>query len=275
MSDLAKKLQSIPRSVTALITFVIVIFPFLVPLNIPVPVTPETQDFVDFINALPEGAVVAFGFDCGVWHWVRTGSSSAATLNLLFQKDVKIVIWSTTAAAEGLFPQLLDLVNIPENKVYGEDWVYFGFVSGTETALQQMALNLKSPGDDYLGTPLTELPVMDGIDNWEDVDLVVQNGASGEWPKMYVRQWSAPYGVPLVTLQTPVNTLMNLPFRASEDINWVLWGNVGGAELEAILGYKSWGHQNTDAQNLIHLFTIIMVVLGNIGLFLERTGGIE
>jgi hypothetical protein len=219
---------------------------------------------------LPEGAVVCFGFDCGVWHWVRTGSGAIATLNLLLTRPVKVIIWSTQAEATGLWPLLESKLIIPEGVEYGVDWVYFGFVAGQESGLAQLAADLSSPGSDYYGTPLDEMPIMEGVNDYSDVSLVIQNGASGAWPKFYVRQWSVPFKTPLALIQTPVNTLMNLPFRAAGQINWVIWANVGGAELESILGYKGWGTANTDAQNLIHVYTMLLVVIGNIGFHMSR-----
>jgi hypothetical protein len=271
-SELGKKLQSIPRPIIAALTILVVVVPMIRPLNIPVPITKEVADFHQYILDLPSGSLVCFGFDCGTWHWVRTGSAAVATLNLLLTRDVKIYIWSTTGAAAGLWPILEEKLTIPEDKEYGVDWVYVGFVAGQETALAQMADDLFSPGTDYYGNKLEDLPMMEGIKDWQDVKLVINNGASGAWPKFYVRQWSSRYGTPFAILQTPVNTLMNLPFRASELINWVIWANEGGAELEAILGYKGWGHANTDAQNLVHVFAILLIIIGNIGYTLERGG---
>ncbi len=65
---------------------------------------------------------------------------------------------------------------------------------------------------------------------------------------------------------------MNLPFRAGGQITWIVWANAGGAELESLLGYEGWGYANINAQNLIHIFAIIMVFLSNIGYALEKRG---
>lgn len=266
-SDWAKKLQNIPRHITGLITIIIILIPMIYPLNIPVPVTDETKDFYEYVENLPDGSVVAFGFDSGAVHWVRTGGGVVATLNLLLKEQVRIIIWSTTSAAEALYPKLISLLTIPEEKEYGVDFVYFGYLSGQETALAQLAYNLLSPGTDYYGNKLDELPIMDNVHDQSDVDLIIQNGGGGAWPKMYIRQWPSPK---MAMLQTPVNTMMNLPFRATGQISWIIWANVGGAELETLLGYSGWGNANTNAQNLLHLFIILMVILGNIGYALEK-----
>jgi uncharacterized membrane protein YtjA (UPF0391 family) len=269
-SDWAKKLQNIPRPITAAITILIIIIPMIYPLNIPVPVTDEIKDFYEYVQNLPSGAVVLFAFDCETVQWVRTGGGVVATLNLLLREPVRIIIFSITPDAQPIYPILLSLLTIPEGKKYGVDFVYFGYISGGEAALAQLAFNLRSPGKDYLGNKFDTLPIMDNVHDHNDVALLIQNDGGGETTKMYVRQWSSPYKVKMAMLQTPVNTVMNLPFRATGQIQWVIWDNAGGAELETLLGYSGWGTANTNAQNLLHIFIILMVILGNIGYALEK-----
>ena len=272
-SDLGKKLQNIPRWVTAMITIILIVIPLSYPLNIPVKVTGDVIDFYNYIQELPEGSVVALGFDhLGAGHWASTGAACIATVNLILQRPLKLIIWSTNSQGAALFPELLKRITIPEDKKYGVDWVYFGFISGEEAAMAELAYNLRSSGVDYYGNALNKLPVMEGIYDHEQVDLLINNGGGGTWPKFYVRKWVSPYGTPFAMIQTPVNSIMNLPFRASGHIKWVIWGQLGDAELETLLGYSGWGRSNIDAQNLIHLFVIVMVILGNVGYQLERKG---
>jgi hypothetical protein len=272
LSEVGKKLINIPRPFIAILTFIIIIGSIIFPPQIPVLVTEETRSFVDFINNLPPGAVVCFGFDSITTHWVKTYTAAVATLNILFTRPVRVIIWSTSSTAEALFPLLHSMLTIPETKTYGVDWVYYGFVSGGETALQQLATNLLLPKKDYYGTSLSDLPVMKDIKDWRNVSLLISNGGSGELPKSYVRQWSAPYKIPMALLQTPVNTLMNIPFRASGQINWLLWANEGGAELEAIQGYRGKGFDEMAVMNVVHLYVIFLVILGNIGEVLVKRG---
>lgn len=267
-----KKLQNIPRIYIGIMTIIIVAIPLIYPLNLPVVVTSDVQNLYDTINTLPNGAVVVFTHDSGTWQWIRTAAATIACLNLLMTRPVKIIMWSLFPDGQALFPLLMSYIKIPQDKVYGRDWVYFGYVAGQEVALSQLAVNLHTPKYDYYGNLINDLPIMKNVNSYRDVTLLIQNGASGEISTMYVRQWSSPYLIPMAIIQTPVNVIMNLPYRAAGQIKWVVWSNVGGAELESLLGYKGWGYSDTDAQNMIHIVLIAMLIIGNVGYQLEILG---
>ncbi len=60
------------------------------------------------------------------------------------------------------------------------------------------------------------------------------------------------------------------PYYDSGQIIGFLGGLKGAAEYEVLNGIPGSGVEGMDAQTIAHLFMILLVILGNLGYFLER-----
>ncbi len=268
-----QKLEKIPRDAIVILVLLSLLIPIILPPKLPVVVSQDIKDFYAKVMSLPKGAVILHFWDHTAPYWAQCGAASLSVFNLALTRPVRNIFVSLYATAPPIYSMLMKAATIPEGKKYGVDWVYLGFIAGDEAAAAQLAVNLRVSRRDYFGTALENLPIMEGVRDYKDVALLVSHVGLPDMGKWYVRQWNVPYGTIIAQIQTPVNTLMNLPFRAANQIRYLFWANKGGAELETLLGQPGWGVANTDAQNFGHLLGVIMIILGNIGYWAGRKGG--
>lgn len=122
------------------------------------------------------------------------------------------------------------------------------------------------PGD-FRGTKVSEIPVMQGVNNYSDVKLIVN--ISGGYPgtKEWVQQVQARYSIGLVSGCTAVSAPEYYPYYQSGQLQGLLGGMKGAAEYEMLVGRTGLGRRGMDAQSIAHLIIFIFIVLGNLAYF--------
>jgi hypothetical protein len=77
---------------------------------------------------------------------------------------------------------------------YGEDYVFLGFIPGSETGLASLLADIRGTVTvDFYGTPIDELPIMNGVNTATDFDLVFDSETDLTLMDGFVRQVSATY----------------------------------------------------------------------------------
>jgi hypothetical protein len=111
---------------------------------------------------------------------------------------------------------------------------------------------------------------MQTINNADDVDLIIsiETGTPGltEW----LRQWNAPYGVPIIVGCIGVSAPGMMPYLQSGQLSALLPGLTSSAEYELLINRKGLGVAGVDAVSMSHILVVLLVILGNIGYFATR-----
>ncbi|MCK5125722.1 MAG: hypothetical protein KAR42_05660 [candidate division Zixibacteria bacterium] len=250
---------------------IFVIFPFFIPLDIPVIVSPETQQLYDAVEALPDSSTVLLTFDYYASALPETEPMSRAALHHLFRKDCKVVTLTTIplggpSISEDVTREMAEIYG----KEYGIDFVNLGYKANYVAVLKGMGsvIDIIYPTDNS-GTPLSEIPMMKDIKNYSDIDfiyVVSDNGIVDYWMSIVNAQYQIEVGCGVTAVMAP----KYYAYIGSGQMTGLLGGMKGAAEYERLIGKKDEATKGMGAQSLVHLFIIFSVLAGNIIFFFER-----
>ena len=248
-----------------------VILPFILPVKLPIYVTPETQQLFDAVENLPDSAIVMLTFDYYPSTIAETEPMSRVALHHLFSKNIRIVTVTTVPlGGPSMAEQVTREMAEQYGKVYGVDFVNLGYKANYVAVLKGMGSSIEAiyPTDN-LSTPLSELPLMNEVKNYDDIDfiyVVADNGIVDYWISIV----NALYGTPVGCGVTAVMAPKFYAFVNAGQMTGLLGGMKGAAEYEKLLNQPARATTGMDAQSLMHLLIIALVLLGNIGYFVGR-----
>lgn len=260
-----EKLQSIDRRIIYLILALSIVLPLLFPLGFPVDTTKNTQDVYDAINALAPGAVVLVSYDWDAASAPELLPQSEALTQHILSRKLKLVavaLWNQGAT----FADRVNNAIAPGlEAVYGEDYVNLGYRPGGPVVLNSMARDIHATfPEDVARTKTATIPMMKGIKNIDDVDLVISVSAGDPGLRTYIEQIGAQYPVTISGGVTAVSVPGMLPYLQSGDLVGLLAGMSGAAQYENLVGRPGKGLGGMDAQSISHLVIIGLIIVGNI-----------
>jgi hypothetical protein len=246
--------------------------PIINPMRIPIPISDPPRDLYNFIedNVNPGDNVLMWaGFELNTWETEYQPASLAVISHLLLEgADVYIICDGTETPP--LAATLFDDPNMKKgDAVYGENYVLFGYYAGGEVALSRFAEDVRGlVAADFYGTPIGQIPMMDGIETAEDFDLVFHN--TGAPPELIVRQYVTRYGLPtaLIYPQGGYVSAMNY-YEAGQLVGFVA-GTRGAAEYEALTNNPGIASANTAAVSFGMMWFALMIVLSNLFNYMAR-----
>jgi len=263
-------MDQIDRRWIYLLVSIAVIIPFIIPAKFPVSITPESQMLYDYVDDLPDSSVVMLVFDYYPSTIAECEPMTRAALHHFFRKDCKVITLSNIPLGG---PTMAEAVTrdmaVEYNKVYGVDFVNLGYKANYVAVLQGMGQSIRSifPTDNS-GTPLDDLPLTQNVFNYRDVAFIFEvadNATADYWVSIV----NAQYGVPMGCGTTAVSAPRYYAYVSSGQFVGLLGGMKGAAEYELLVGKKGTAFRGMDAQSLVHLLIIALVIIGNIGFFVS------
>jgi len=253
------------------IILLLIFIPLLNPLGLPISTNTWTVDAYDAILATPDDKVIIWEDNWSIGGLADSEPGHTALMRIMLENNIKFVMVSLTPDTPLLHTYITDAVSkYPESqgKVYGVDWVQMGFLAGQEGALSLMAKDMHSAfASDYYGTPLSQLPLMDNVIDFNDIALVISGSSSQTWVEAPIRQWYTKYDVEVVSYTLSGGTVLSATYWPNNGIVGIIEGSRGGAELEFIGSVPGIGASQSDAKTLAFLATAGFIVLGNISYF--------
>ena len=277
MSALSK-LADIDRRVFYWILFIALMVPFLSPIGFPITIAPNTQDRYDGMTGdqVDEGEVWIINFGYGVSAWSECLPAVTVCTKALFREGAKIIFVGIHYDVELTYNKLQDTCRDDfANKVYGEDYVFLGYMTGGESVVAQLASDIRSVyPSDHFGTPLSEIPMMDGVEDVHDIAGVLSSD-TGDYGGHFMTQWQGPYGTKLAEVGIAMNGSTDLPRWQAGNFFGVSVGSRGGAELELLIGELGEATTAMDSISVSHLLLVLAIIIGNLGTITEKLGGKE
>ncbi len=266
-----ERMGALDRRWIYLMAAIAVIIPFIIPADFPVELTPEVQQVYDAVESLPDSSVVMLTYDYYPSTIAETEPMSRAALRHLFSKDCKIVtISNIPLGGPTIAERVTREVAAEYGKKYGIDYVNLGYKYGYVAVMKGIGTSIETifPTDN-LGTPLSQLPLMDSVKNYDDIDfifIVADNATADYWVSIV----NAQYGVPMCCGASAVMAPRFYSFLSSGQLLGLLGGMKGAAEYEQLIGHKDRAFRGMAVQSLIHLLIIGLVILGNLSFFMSR-----
>jgi hypothetical protein len=247
--------------------------PLLFPVNLPVTPSPRVQAAYDAIEAVPEGSLVLMSLDYEPDIMAELQPMSIAVLRHCFRRHLKPIILTLYPAGPGLIEQALAVASKAEGAKRDEDYVFLGYKSGNQAVVLGLGENIKGlfPRDFY-GTSTDSIPLMKSVNSYTDFPLLIDLSGS-TIADYYIRIGASRYHRPMILGATAVMATDYYPYLSSKQILGLIGGMKGAAEYERLMGIAGDARRGMDAQSLVHVIVVILVLLGNLALFL--TGGLK
>ncbi len=272
--SIMQKINKLDRRYIYLLAWVFVLFPLLNPLGLPIPISQDARTWYDYVeNEINDGDVVLFAPMYGVSGMPELFPMTVATMKHLLTKDVKIVVVSFWTEGPLVFNTLLTQVDPADyGYVYGEDWIRLGYVPGQETAMGSFAASIHDTvSADYVeGRPLDSFPMMETIQEGEDIDVIISIETGTPGTSEWMRQFNAPFGIPQITGCIGVSVSGMIPYVQSGQLKALMPGLTVSAEYEILLDKPGLAVAGVDAVSSSHVYVTLLVIIGNIAYFMTR-----
>lgn len=267
----AEKVLKIDRRWIFLAIAVAVTIPFFLPLGLPVIVTPPVQNLYDAVDDIePDATPLLLAIDYAPATLPELEPMAVAILRHCFSNDVNVIIMTLHPAGYGLAERAMLQVAEEYDVKYGEDYVFLGFQPGTAAVILGMGINIRSvfPEDAY-GTPLNDLPLMQGVRNYGDIPLLVTL-AGWSAAEAWIYYAYQPYGQRVGAGVTAVMATDYYPYLDAGQLVGLLGGMRGAAEYEELIHQRDQGSRGMDSQSVIHLLIILLIFVGNAAYFIAK-----
>ncbi len=267
------RILTLDRRIIFILIALATALPLLFPVNLPISVSPRVRAAFDTVNKQPPGTYVLMSLDYEQDIQAELQPMSISLLRHCFRKGLKPVVLTLYPAGPGLIERALDIASKAEGKKRNVDFVFLGYKSGNQSVILGLGESIRTMfPTDFWGTPLEQIPMMAGHNSYADFPLVV-NLTGSTIADYYIRIAATRYRRPLVLGATAVMTTDYYPYLSSGQILGLIGGMKGAAEYERLLDLFGDARRGMDAQSLVHVVIVLLVIVGNAALFLS--GGVR
>lgn len=273
--SLARRLEALDRRWIFLIVGLLVLFPLIWPLPLPLTVSPRVRGFADAIDHVPDGSTVLMSCD-----WDPSGKPemqpmTRTALRHLFRKNCKVIITVLWNGGPGIVDETCRAIADEMGKKYGVDWVNLGYKAGNEAVMVLMGQSIPNTfPQDIRGGNTVDYPIMHGIKNYSNFPLLVSISSGYPGTKEYVQQVQGRFHIKMVAGVTAVSAPEYYPYLQSGQLLGLLGGMAGAAEYEKARGESGAATRGMVPQSFAHLFVAVCILAGNLVQWLKKREGL-
>ena len=274
-----ERLMALDRRIIFLALLVVVVVPTLLKVSFPMSsITPSTQAVYDEIDGLEPGSCVWIALDYTPPAMAELQPQLKAILHHCFAKDIKVLgLNPLIAESAPLGMKEFRTIGGEHNKIEGTDYVYLGYSPGQLSVILGLAKDMGTAGytTDMNDIPLSDLPMMKEIKNYDDADLLIAIAAF-KTPGYWVQFVGDRFGVRVSVGVTNVMYTAMFPYLSSGQLKGALPGLQGAAEYEQLIrnaGYWVAGgpaQPGMSIQSIVHYALVLLLILCNAGYFVTR-----
>jgi hypothetical protein len=258
-------IRNIDRRIIFTLIFVAVVWPLLQPMSLPIDVSPPVQTLYDAIEAIPSGSIVMLGADYSPDTMPELQPMVDTFIRHAFERDLRIVVACLWPASPPLVETAIGPLAEEYGKEYGTDYVNLGYMAGGIVTLLGMGASIPNTyPSDYGGTPVREIPLMQEVENFDDIAFVMEVSAGTPGTREWVQQVQGRYRVALGSGTTAVGAPNFYPYIQSGQLTGLLGGLKGAAEYETLVGHPGDATKGMDAQSVVHALVVAFILLGNV-----------
>jgi hypothetical protein len=262
-----QRMQQIPRYYIYLLLAAVVVWQILFPILLPIVPSAATRAVESAVAAVPDGKLIVISTDWDASTQPETGPQTAAIIEACFRHNKKFVLLTLSLPMGAkLSNEIAVRIARRHHAAYGVQWANWGYKVGGSNVLLAMVKDVpKAMGADFYGRPVTQLPVMQGVRTIKDIGLVAEVTGLAGMTEMWIGLVQGPYQVPFTAGYTAVMAPGYYPFMDSGQIDGMLVGAKGAAEMEVLLRKPGLGMAIMSAQSWAHVLIILLIILGNVG----------
>ncbi len=275
-----EKLSALDRRVIFLLIALAVIIPLIVHYTTTIPPSQLVLDLYNAVENLPPGSKVLMSFDYGPSTAPENQPMAVAMARHCFEKGHKVYMIALWATGPRQSQQLIDeLINVEfPDKVHGEDYLHLGYKAGNQGLINALLSDFKSMySSDLAGVDIESFPMMEGIENLRDFDIILAIGSGFPGTKEWVQFAGDPGDIPVGGGTTAVMAPLLYPYYPKQMLGF-LGGLQGAAEYEAALmiGYPKYADMTRQASTTMgpqvtaHLVIVGFILIGNLTYLMEK-----
>lgn len=275
--DIIEKIKNLDRRIIFLMMFLAVAIPIILPIGLPVKPSEIVENGYDAVEKLTSDSIVLVSFDFDPSAEPELYPMGVAILKHLMKKRARVItmaLWPAGAKlAEDAIRESIEYMEREENftPVYGRDYANIGFMAGGLIVITSIGKSLpRTFPRDFYGTPTDTLPILRGIENYSNIDLIVTLSAGDPGVPFWVMIAATSYGKKLIGGCTAVSAPQLYPYYQSAQLVSLIGGLKGAAEYETLANVQAKATQGMDSQSIAHLMIVIMIIIGNITFFVEK-----
>ncbi len=264
------RFQTIDRRIIYLCVAIAIALPFIFRIHLPVVVTPPVQRFYEAVEKVPKDKVVLVAADFSTGTEGENGPQVQAVLEHLMRRRIPFIILGVDIQGPELVQSYAERLARKYSYRYGRDFVNLGYLPGGQMALERFCRSVwQTVPVDYKQRPLAELPLMRRVRTAKDIGLVAEFTGSGllSW---YIQTFWGQFKVPLAQGCTGIIGPEQFPYLDTGQLSGLMVGLKGAAEYEALLNIQREGYRRMMPQSLGHLSALLLILLGNLGMWLAR-----
>ena len=272
-------LLTINRRTIFLLIGISVVLPALTKIKFPVTkVSESTQALYDEIEGFEAESVVMISLDYGPSSMAELQPQLVALLHHCFARNLKVIgVAPFIFEAVPLGMKELETIAQKHNKEYGVDYCYLGYKPGGLSVILDLGKAIsKAYPKDASGRPLEDIPLMQRVKNYDNINLVISLASFGA-PELWVKFVNARFQQqPIATGVTGVMVSDLFPYLDSKQLVGLLPGLKGAAEYEKLIqdaGYTTdigQGAPGMSIQSVAHIVLILLIVFCNVVYFITR-----
>ncbi|MBP6630621.1 MAG: hypothetical protein KA297_14390 [Kofleriaceae bacterium] len=282
-----ERLQGFDRRWIFLAMGLAIVVPLWFPIGLPVKPSPMTKAAYDTLESLQEGDVVFVSLDLDPASTPELEPFFRSSMLQLKRRGVKLVIATLWYAAPPLVERWIrDVIETPlapagtagytgpPDRAYKKnvDYVYLGFREGKQAIISNLGADLRrtfgyNAAD---GTPLDQIPMMNGIKALKDFKLSLLVSAGFPGAKEYVQYVQSRYNLRMVAACTAVSTTDLSPYFQAGQLLGLVGGLAASAEYEMLVGRSGTAMQGADVLNVGHGMVVLAILFGNFVYFMGR-----
>ncbi|MFH1374583.1 MAG: hypothetical protein ABII79_12385 [bacterium] len=278
------RMMSFDRRWVFLLLAVVCVITYIVDFQIPIRVENEVRTIHEFIDTLPPDEIVFIAIDYDPNALAELHPMCYALMEHCFRKNLKVIITALSQNGPGMAEQAI--LNISDSLkldheyngvLYegreirnGIDYAFLGYKPYFALVILGMGQNFRLPfPTDYYGAPLDSLPMMQGVQNYDQVACVVDLSA-GNITDAWISYGQGRFYFPLALGLTGVMGADYYPYLNSKQIFGLMAGLYGAAQYEELADNPGLAKDGMRIQVYAHLVIIFFILLGNIGYFVSR-----
>lgn len=265
-----EKLMNIDRRIVFILVAIAVIIPTLLKVSFPITVSQPTRSVYDFIDELPEDSTILMAFNYGPSSLAELEPMAAAVLRHCFRKNVRVLGMTLFNVGARLGDRVMSETAAEMGAADGEDYVFLGFRPGGISVILGMGTAIDSVFDvDYRGKPLSEIPMMQDVRNYDQIALVLDL-ASSATPEAWIDYANTRYKQQVSVGVTGVMVSELYPYLQSGQLVGLMPGLLGAAEYETLIDTPEKATAGMSVQSFVHLLVFVLVVIGNVAFLIQR-----
>jgi len=274
-----ERMVNLDRRFIYLALVVVVALPLILKLVLPIRVSEPVREAYRSIEDLPSGSTVMVSIDYDASSEPELQPMLLSVLRHCFAKRHKVVLLGQWALGLPFGEIGLNKVSGEFNSraqssadsiLYGRDFVNLGYRPGARALIVGLGREFRDFfSADYRGTPVDSLPLMRGVRNYNNIDLLVglEAGQAGdEW----IQFAGARYGLKIIIGGTGVIAPDMFHYLQAGQIKGLVGGLQGAAEYETLVRHHGTGVAGMVAQSTAHILILVFIVMGNIAYFVLK-----